>query len=87
MAPDLGPEAGAVEGAFTIGLSQLKVTTPASFWPVVELTAGLGAPTGPLLANFSREELTAFEHPTPDHDPYLPAPTAVHEPPEADPDR
>ena len=68
-------------------LSQLKVTSPASFWPVVELTADRGTPTAPLLSNFSEAEQAAHRYPTADHDPYLPGPSELHKPPQPDPDR
>ena len=63
-----------------IRLNQLKVTSPASFWPVVELTADMGTPTAPLLSNFSEAERAAHRYPTVDHDAYLPDPSELHKP-------
>jgi hypothetical protein len=62
-----------------IQADQLKVTTPDSFWTVVELTADRGVLTAPFRENLTDWQEFYITYPPIQHDDYLPDPALLNE--------
>ena len=66
------------EGSFSIRQDQLRVTTPSTFWKVVEMTAERGVLSAPAVEDMSEEQIYGMTWPPSKHDDYLPEPTSLN---------
>lgn len=66
------------EGSFSIRQDQLRVTTPSTFWKVVEMTAERGVLSAPAVQNMSEGQIYDMTWPPSKHDDYLPEPTSLN---------